>query len=133
VATAFTEEIHRREFVVTLSMVASVPLFASLGASSIAEIMRFLRAQEAPAGVLIVRRGEPAQSMYFIAAGEVEVELPKAPVTLGPGQFFGEMAVLRKSRRTANVRARQPTKLLALDASDLHSLIQRNPEIGRQI
>jgi voltage-gated potassium channel len=132
-ATAFAEEIHRREFVVTWSMVASVPLFASLDASSIAEIMRFLRAQEAPAGALIVRRGEAAQSMYFIASGEVEVELRDAPVTLGAGQFFGEMAVLRKSRRTANVRARQPTKLLALDASDLHSLIQRNPEIGRQI
>ena len=133
VATAFAEEIHRREFVVTWSMVASVPLFASLDASSIAEIMRFLRAQEAPAGSLIVRRGEPAHSMYFIAAGEVEVELTDANVTLGPGQFFGEMAVLRKSRRTANVRAMQATKLLALDAFDLHTLIQRNPEIGRQI
>jgi len=76
VATAFAEEIHRREFVVTWSMVASVPLFASLDASSIAEIMRFLRAQEVPAGTMIVRRGEPAHSMYFIAAGEVEIELP---------------------------------------------------------
>lgn len=133
VATAFAEEIHRREFVVTWGMVASVPLFSSLDASAIAEIMRFLRAQEAPAGSLIVRRGEAAHSMYFIAAGEVEVELPTANVALGPGQFFGEMAVLRKSRRSANVRALQPTKLLVLDAFDLHTLIQRNPEIGRQI
>jgi voltage-gated potassium channel len=133
VATAFAEEIHRREFVVTWSMVASVPLFASLDASSIAEIMRFLRAQEAPAGTLIVRRGEPANSMYFIAAGQVEVELPDANICLGAGQFFGEMAVLRKTRRTATVRALQATKLLVLDAFDLHVLIQRNPEIGRRL
>jgi voltage-gated potassium channel len=133
VATAFAEEIHRREFVVTWSMVASVPLFSSLDASSIAEIMRFLRAQEVPGGSLIVRRGEIAHSMYFIASGEVAVELPDATVSLGQGQFFGEMAVLRKSRRTANVRALSPTKLLVLDALDLHTLIQRNPEIGHQI
>ncbi len=133
VATAFAEEIHRREFVVTWGMVARVPLFASLDASCIAEIMRYLRAQSVPAGALIVRRGEEAHSMYFIASGEVEIDLPEGPVQLGEGQFFGEVAVLRKARRTANVRALQPTKLLALDAFDLHMLMQRNPEIRRGI
>jgi voltage-gated potassium channel len=63
VATAFAEEIHRREFVVTWSMVARVPLFASLDAAAIADIMRYLRAQSLPAGALIVRRGEPASCM----------------------------------------------------------------------
>lgn len=133
VATAFAEEIHRREFVVTWSMVAKVPLFSSLDASSIAEIMRYLRAQSMPAGALIVRRGEPAHSMYFIAAGEVEIDLAPAPVRLGEGQFFGEIALLRKTRRTANVRATAPTKLLILDAFDLHNFTQRNPEVGRHI
>ncbi|MBI1867582.1 MAG: ion transporter [Methylocystis sp.] len=133
VATAFAEEIHRRDFVVTWSMVARVPLFASLDASAIAEIMRYLRAQSAPAGTLIVRRGEVARCMYFIAVGEVEIELPRAAVRLGAGQFFGEMALLRETRRTANVRAIEPAKLLLLDASDLHTFMQRNPEIGRRI
>ena len=133
VATAFAEEIHRREFVVTWSMVAKAPLFATLDASTIAEIMRYLRAQSLPAGALVVRRGEPAHSMYFIAAGEVEVELPSGPVRLGEGQFFGEIALLRKTRRTANVRAATPIKLLILDAFDLHVFTQRNPEIGRHI
>ncbi len=133
VATAFAEEIHRREFVVTWSMVAKAPLFSTLDASAIAEIMRYLRAQSLPAGALVVRRGEPAHSMYFIAAGEVEVELQSGPVRLGEGQFFGEIALLRKTRRTANVRAATPTKLLILDAFDLHVFTQRNPEIGRHI
>jgi voltage-gated potassium channel len=133
VATAFAEEIHRREFVVTWTMVAKAPLFSALDASAIAEIMRHLRAQSLPAGALIVRRGEPAHSMYFIAAGEVEVELPSGPVQLGEGQFFGEMALLRKTRRSANVRAVTSIKLLILDAFDLHVFTQRNPEIGRHI
>ncbi|WP_036285422.1 cyclic nucleotide-gated ion channel [Methylocystis sp. ATCC 49242] len=130
VATAFAEEIHRREFVVTWSMVASVPLFRELDAQAIAEIMRYLRAQSVPAGTLIVRRGEVAHSMYFIAEGEVEIELPTEVVRLGVGQFFGEIAVLHKTLRTASVRATEPTKLLILDAYDLQTLTARNPEIG---
>jgi voltage-gated potassium channel len=133
VATAFAEEIHRREFVVTWSMVASVPIFRTLDATAIAEIMRYLSAQSVPAGTLIVRRGDIAQSMYFIAEGEVEIELPEKPVRLSIGQFFGEMAILHQTPRTANVRAAMPTKLLILDAYDLQTLIQRNPDIGEAI
>lgn len=133
VATAFAEEIHRREFVVTWSMVASVPLFRTLDASAIAEIMRYLSAQSVPAGTLIVRRGEIAQSMYFIAEGEVEVELPTKVVRLGVGQFFGERAILYQTPRTANVRAAEPTKLLVLQAYDLQTLIARTPQIGECI
>ncbi|MGJ0454435.1 MAG: cyclic nucleotide-gated ion channel [Methylocystis sp.] len=132
-ATAFAEEIHRREFVVTWTMVASVPLFRGLDAAGIAEIMRYLRAQSLPRGALIVRKGDPAHSMYFIAEGEVEVELAHANVALGEGQFFGEIAVLRKTLRTADVRATAPTKLLILDAYDLQTLTKRNPEIGDAI
>ncbi|MBM3578069.1 MAG: cyclic nucleotide-binding domain-containing protein [Alphaproteobacteria bacterium] len=132
-ATAFAEEIHRREFVVTWTMVASVPLFRALNASAIAEIMRYLRAQSIPRGALIVRKGDPAHSMYFIAEGEVEVELPHENVRLGEGQFFGEMAVLQKTSRSADVRATAPTKLLVLDAYDLQTLTNRNPEVGNSI
>ena len=133
IATAFADEIHRREFVVTWGMVARVPLFSELDATDIAEIMRCLRAQTVPAGTLIVRRGEHAHSMYFIASGRVEVELPKSKVRLGEGQFFGEIAIIHKTRRTASVRAVEPTKLLILDAGDLAILTERNPELGRRI
>jgi voltage-gated potassium channel len=114
-------------------MVASVPLFRGLDAAGIAEIMRYLRAQSIPRGAMIVRKGDPAHSMYFIAEGEVEVELAHENVTLGEGQFFGEIAVLRKTLRTADVRATAATKLLILDAYDLQTLTKRNPEIGDAI
>jgi voltage-gated potassium channel len=133
VATAFSEEIHRREFVVTWSMLARVPLFRELGAGEIAEIMNYLRAREVPAGTLISQRGEVAHSMYFIAEGEVEIELPEEIVRLGEGQFFGEIAVLRKALRSANVRTTETTKLLVLDAYDLRTISRRNPKIGEAI
>src|SRR5262249_25491513 len=60
VATAFADEIHRRDFVVTWGMVARVPLFAELEATDIADIMRLLHAQQVEPGDVIARRGEPA-------------------------------------------------------------------------
>ena len=82
VATAFSEEIHKREFVVTWGMLSRVPLFASLNASEIAEVMPYLRAQTIPADTLIVRKGDPARCMYFISTA-VEVELPSIPYGWG--------------------------------------------------
>jgi voltage-gated potassium channel len=133
VATAFAEQIHRRDFVVTLGMVARVPLFAGLNAGDIADIMRLLRAQQIEAGAVIARRGEPAHSMYFIAAGEVEIELKNKRVRLGTGQFFGEIAALRRARRSATATALTRTSLLALDAHDLHALMDREPRVAERI
>jgi voltage-gated potassium channel len=133
IASAFAREIHRRDFVVTWSMVARVPLFAGLNAEEVSDIMRYLRSQSCEPDEIIVRRGEPADSMYLIASGEVEIELPEERVVLGAGDFFGEIAVLRKSERTATVRARDHAKLLVLDAADLHHLLDRSPRMAGRI
>jgi len=133
IASAFAEAIHRRDFVVTWSMVARVPLFAELRAGEIADIMRLLRAQQVEPGSIIARRGEPAHSMYFVAAGEVEIELKEKHIRLGPGHFFGEVAALRRARRSATVIATERTSLLVLDAHDLHALMERQPRIAERI
>jgi voltage-gated potassium channel len=133
VATAFADEIHRRDFVVTWAMVARVPLFAELQATDIADITRLLRAQQVEPGVVIARRGEPAHSMYFVAAGEVEIELKHERVRLGAGHFFGEVAALRRARRSATATAVTRASLLVLDAHDLHALMDREPRIAERI
>ena len=133
IATAFAEEIHRRDFMVTWGMVARVPLFAELNAGEIADIMRLMRAQTVEPGDAIVRRGDVAHSMYFVAAGEVEIELRAGRIRLGVGHFFGEMAVLRQSRRSATVTAVTRASLLALDAHDLHALMEREPRVAERI
>jgi voltage-gated potassium channel len=133
VATAFADEIHRRDFVVTWGMVARVPLFAELQAPDIADIMRLLRAQQVEAGDVIARRGEPAHSMYFVATGEVEIQLKNERVRLGAGHFFGEIAALRRTRRSATVTAVTRASLLVLDAQDLHVLMDREPRIAQHI
>jgi voltage-gated potassium channel len=133
IATAFSDQIHRRDFVVTWGMVARVPLVNGLDAAAIAQIMRLLRAQTADAGDIIVRRGDTAHSMYFIASGEVGVEFDGKHVALSVGQFFGEIAVLRRARRSATVRATTRTNLLVLDASDFHILMEQEPRIAERV
>lgn len=137
VATAFAQEIHRREFVVTWSMIARMPLFGALNASEIAEIMRFLRAQTVKGGATIVRRGEPAQSIFFIASGEVEVDDGNGR-RLDEGHHFGaltvgEIALLGSSDDVPAVRAVVPTKLLVLDDVDFRSLLMRHPELVQRL
>jgi len=133
IATAFAEEVRRRDFVVTWSMLARVPLFAHLTAGEIADIMRLLRARTIEPGEILVRRGEPATSMYFITAGEVEIQLPNQNVRLSDGTFFGEIALLHRTKRSGTVTATRSTRLLVLDAQDFHALIERVPALAAHV
>ncbi|MBR0801347.1 ion transporter [Bradyrhizobium jicamae] len=133
ISTAFADEVRRRDFVVTWGMLARVPLFSHLGASEIADIMRLLRSQTIEAGEVLVRRGDAASSMYFITAGEVEIDLPSQRVRLSDGTFFGEIALLRRTKRSGTVTARRKTKLLVLDAQDFHALIERVPALAAHV
>jgi voltage-gated potassium channel len=132
-ATGFASEIRRRDFVVTWNTVAKVPLFAGLDAAGIAAIARLLKPQIVPAHYAIVRRGEPATAMFFIMAGEVEVDVQPHPVRLRGGQFFGEIALLKDTQRTATVTAHTEAQLLALDAADFRKLIEQFPEIRQRV
>ncbi|TQF37804.1 cyclic nucleotide-binding protein [Bradyrhizobium sp. UNPF46] len=133
ISTAFAEEVKRRDFVVTWGMLARVPLFSHLSAAEIADIMRLLRARTVEQGEILVRRGDTASSMYFITAGEVEIALPSQHVRLSDGTFFGEIALLHKTKRSGTVTATRKTRLLVLDAQDFHALIARMPTLADHV
>lgn len=132
-ASAFAREIQKRDFIVTWSMVARVPIFAQLDATELQAIMEHLHSKHCIRGEIIVHRGEPADAMYFIASGRVEIELQPNPVIMGPGDFFGEMAILTHSPRSATVRALTACRLLVLDARDLNHLLDHSPRMAEQI
>ena len=133
VANAFAQQVHRRDFVVTWTMVSRVPLFAGLRASEIGDIMRLLLARRVEAGEVIGRRGERAESMFFIVKGEVEIWTGRKRVRFGPGHFFGVVALLQRARRSATSVATARSDLLILQARDLHTLMERNDSIGAHI
>jgi voltage-gated potassium channel len=133
IGRGFYDEIRRRDFVVTFGMIARVPIFATLDAATIAELVGLLKARKVAAGSVILRKGEEADAMYLIANGEVEVELPHGTKRLEEGDFFGEMALLSHGRRTATVTARRGCELLVLDAGDFDRLIERNAMLAATV
>jgi MFS family permease len=98
-----------------LELLRGVPMFAPLTPAVIEALAGALEEVRVPAGDVVFRRGEPGERFYVIARGEVEVELDRRePVLLGPGDFFGEIALLENVPRTATVRATTPVEAYAL-------------------
>jgi len=128
-ATGFATELRKRRTRTSWELVAKLPLFANLEAPRIAAIARLLKLDVVPARYTIVRRGEPGDAMFFIVSGEVEVEMRPHPVRLGPGQYFGEIALLREVPRTATIMSVTECELLVLNAVDFRRLLEEHPAI----
>lgn len=131
IASAFIEAVRRREFVDTWNLVAKVPLFRNLDAARIAAVAGVLRARRAGRGERLIRKGDQADSMYFIVSGEVEVDLESGAraARLGAGDFFGEIALIAERARTATITAVSSCKLLVLHKDDFESFMDAHPDL----
>lgn len=133
-ATGFAQEERRREYLRVWEQVARVPIFAALGVVTLSEIVGKLRTRYYPSRVVIMRRGDPGDSMFFISSGECEVRLPSGDtVKLGEGAFFGEMSLLERQPRSATVATSRPTTLLVLYASDFYEIASHIPALAEAV
>ncbi len=132
-ASAFSEEAKRKNFLVTWKLVAKVPFFKRLEARQIANIVDLLQAHIAMSNDIIVHRDDVGDSMFFILSGEVEVEIPGKPKRLRQGDYFGEIALLYDNKRTATVVALTYTELLQLNVVDFKKLLGENPTLKEHI
>ncbi len=93
-----------------------VPLFAMLSAPVLEDLARALTRVEAPAGETVAREGRPGDEYFVVVAGELGVSIGATHVrTLGPGDGFGEIALLHEGVRTATVAATSAVTLYALE------------------
>jgi voltage-gated potassium channel len=129
IITGFTQIVARRDFMVTWALLARVPLFAGLDAAAIAAIMGLLHSHTYEAGEEVVREGDPANSVYFIAQGEVVAAVGSREVRIGVGEFFGEMAILECRVHRNAVTALTHCRLLVLRREDFNRLGRLYPEI----
>jgi voltage-gated potassium channel len=133
-SAGFSQESARHEFVVTWSMVARVPLFATLDAAEVAEVTRLLYTRLFQPGATIVPAGDAGGAMYFIGSGEATVcVVPGQPIKLHEGDFFGEMALLEHRRHKHAVIADTVCRVYVLDSEGLARLSRRHPEIVKHI
>lgn len=108
-------------------------VFGGLAPEELAHVAARFREERHPAGARIVTEGEPAERMYVLREGEVEVlkGLPAGGeerlAVLGPGDCFGEMALIDIQPRSASVRALGPAVALSLSNADLRALLGFRP------
>jgi len=129
----FVREMQQQDFLARANMVARVPLFRHLPPAQLAEITALLHQRNLPPRYTVIRRGEHPEAMYFIDQGRVVMRAGERRVVLGPGSFFGELALLEGRPREATVVTLTACRLLELDASDFHRLIGGDPELRRNL
>lgn len=129
----FVREMQQQDFLARAGMVARVPLFRHLPPAQLAEITALLHQRNLPPRYTVVRRGEHPEAMYFIDQGRVVMRAGERRIVLGPGSFFGELALLEGRPREATVITLTACRLLELDAGDFHRLIGGDPELRRNL
>lgn len=134
-ANGFAQEINRREFVVTWSMVAKVPVFARLKAGTLAGVMEVLKSRTCPADGVIVHEGEHVDGMYFITAGKIEVHMKDGESrTLEPGHSFGQAALFGEDfSHVASAKALTRCDFLVLERDDFERLRHRDRELEDEL
>src|SRR6476659_7773461 len=111
-----------------------VPLFAELGDDELTHVAEAVSEVEVPAGQLLVQPGTAGSGMFFIAEGTAVVETKRDEIELGPGQFFGELALISEdATRTARVRAKTDLRCLALDRASVRELVSEHPEVAASL
>jgi MFS family permease len=112
-----------------LRILAAVPIFAPLPGGSLEHVAGRLVPLRLEPGTVIVREGDAGDRFYIVAEGEVDVTQSGAALTgLGPGDYFGEIALLRDVARTATVTARTHVVLYALDRDDFLAAVTGHPQ-----
>jgi CRP-like cAMP-binding protein len=109
-----------------------VSLFAGIPDAQLQRIANGVKERRFDAGASIVSAGEPGHGFYLITRGRAEVTRDGRPLrTLGPGDYFGELALIRETPRTATVVAKEPqTTCLVLTRWDFKGILDANPAIA---
>ncbi len=117
-------------------LLRSVPLFADLEAEELERFSRVAVPRSFPAGTRVFHEGDRSDACYIVREGSFRVTREHSDgraitlATLGPGEVFGELAMLDGDTRSASAEALSDGELLALPANDVRSLLARHPEIS---
>ena len=120
-------------------LLARVPLLSDLESGELERIAQVAIPRSFPKGARVFHEGDESDACYVIRAGEVRVTREHsdgraiALATLGPGELFGELAMLDGGVRSASVEALSDAELLAVSATDMRGLLERNASITAKL
>jgi CRP-like cAMP-binding protein len=111
-----------------------VPLFEELDAAELESLAVLMNEANVPAGAIVTAEGAPGDGFFVIESGEAEVTIDGTPrSTLTAGDYFGEIALLLGSNRTATVRATTDLRCFALTPWDFRTLVEGDPSIAWKV
>jgi len=114
-----------------IEAIARVPLFSSVKRKTLREIDSDMSERTFAAGSEIATEGKLAIGFFVITEGEAEVSVGRRPVNrLGPGDHFGEIALLAQTSRSASVRAVSDMRCMVLSAWKFRELVRRDPDLS---
>lgn len=117
-----------------LDHLARVPLFSRLRHGDLERVGQLAEEVDVPAGKVLIRQGESAQEFLIVVEGRVRIERDEKLLAVrGPGEFFGEIALVAEGPRTATVVAETPCRLLVLGHREFHALMDDQPGVERAI
>ena len=121
--------------VVDTSRIAAFQVFSDLPAAELDELASAMREVEIEAGTTVITLDDFGTGIYFIEQGEADVLVDGGEATqaLGPGDAFGEIALVLTGQRTATVVARTPMRLLSLAGQDFERIRAGVPEFERSL
>jgi CRP/FNR family cyclic AMP-dependent transcriptional regulator len=112
-------------------MLKKVPLFAGLDGRELEQIAGTMRERRVSAGDVVLEQGAGGAGFFVVAEGEADVTVDGNPVrTIGPGDYFGEIALLTGSDRTATVTARTDMCCYGMTPWDFKPLVESNSAIA---
>ncbi len=113
---------------------AGIPLFDPLEPDERAAIAAWFELEDVSPGVKLTGEGATGYSFFVLREGTATVSIDGTEVrTLGPGDFFGELALLGDGRRTATVTAASPSQVLVLFGTEFRQLQQEHPQLAARI
>jgi CPA2 family monovalent cation:H+ antiporter-2 len=115
------------------AVLGAFPVFAGLSDHAREDVLLLFRFATAQPGDRIIVKGDRPTGAYFISNGTVQVDAPAGSVLLGPGDFFGEMALLSGVRRSATVTALDYCELYVIDRRDFLSFLARHPDLQKRV
>jgi len=115
-------------------LLARVPLFKGCDTPQLRKIEHLMTTLSEPEGMVLTTEGAPGREFFIVLEGEVEVRQGDRVIgTRGPGEFFGEIALLDNRPRTATVVTKTPVTIEVLNRAEFGSLLAEFPDLAAQI
>jgi CRP-like cAMP-binding protein len=115
-------------------MLRRVPLFSACDDKQLTFIGSQVEEMDFAAGKTLCRQGDSGGEFFVLLSGSCEVQIDgRALRTLGPGDFFGEIALVDHGPRTATVVAKEPIRALVLSQSQFQNVLHQNEEIAMAV